>query len=92
MSDLSWLDHPALEDINPKKLVILTKLVEDAKGKPLEKCIPLLMNTNKSLKSNNLSFTKDENNLIVELLTKDMSSADKKKFEMLKNMVINKKM
>lgn len=87
MKDLSWLDHPAIANIDPKKLDILKELMNEADGMPLDKTVPLLLKANATLKAQNLSFSTNESALIMEILTKDMSSADKVKFENMKRMM-----
>ncbi len=91
MADTSWTNNPKLNNIDPRKLAILVELVNDLEGKPLDKALPYLMATNKKLKEEDLSFSKDENELLVEILGKNMSAKEKKQFEMIKNMVMSKK-
>jgi len=87
MNDSSWINHPAMKNVDARKLAILVELMNEAEGKPVEKSIPLLMNANKKLKEQNLAFNKDESDLITEILTKNMTPADKAKLEMLKKMM-----
>lgn len=87
MKNASWLEHPALKNINPIKLTILTELITEAEGIPLDKSLPLLLKTNAKLKAQNLAFTQEESALIMDLLTKDMSTADKLKFDNMKQMM-----
>ncbi|HHT97992.1 MAG TPA: hypothetical protein GXZ90_08895 [Clostridiales bacterium] len=91
MNDFPWLDHPAMKDIDAKKLSILVDFINEVDGLPIDKVIPKLMNTNKKMKDENLSFTKNENELITEILTKNMSVQDKQKFELIKSMMNKKK-
>lgn len=91
MKDSTWINHPAMKNLDARKLAILIDLMNEADGKPTEKALPLLVKTNAKMKSLGLSFTPEETNLIVEILTKDMSAADKQKVEMLKKMIAKKK-
>lgn len=88
MKDLSWINHPAMEHIDPRKLAILVDLANEAEGKPLEQSLPFIMNANTKLRSQNLSFSKEENELLVEVLSKDMSPQDKMKLDMMKRMIM----
>ncbi len=87
MADNSWSDNPRLKNIDPKKLAILLELVQDADGKPMDKLIPLLMNTQKKLQKQHLSFTKEESDLMIEILTKNMNAKEKAQFEMIKKVM-----
>ncbi|SHO51233.1 hypothetical protein [Anaerocolumna xylanovorans] len=86
MNNFSWMNHPAMKNIDARKLAILVELANEAEGKSQDKVLPLLMTANAKLKSMNLTFTKEENDLLVDILTKDMSPADRQKVEMIKKM------
>lgn len=88
MKDLSWINHPAMEHIDPRKLAILVDLANEAEGKPLTQSLPFIMNANTKLRAQNLSFSKEENELLVEVLSKDMSPQDKMKLDMMKQMIM----
>ena len=91
MSDTSWTNNPKLSNIDPRKLSILLELVKEADGKPMDKLIPLLVNTNKRLQQQNLSFSKDESDVMIDILTKNMTQKEKVQFEMVKKMMANRK-
>lgn len=91
MSDNSWMNNPKLHNVDPRKLAILIEVMKEAEGKPMDKLVPLLMNTNKRLQEQNLTFTKDESDLMIELLTKNMTPKEKMQFEMIKKMMANRK-
>ncbi|TAH68164.1 MAG: hypothetical protein EWM47_08285 [Anaerolineaceae bacterium] len=83
--------NPRMRNIDPRKLAILIELMKEAEGKPMDKLLPLIMNTNKKLQDQNLNFSKDESELMMEILTKNMSPKDKAQFEMLRKMMSNRK-
>lgn len=91
MADTSWSNNPKLKNVDPRKLAILLELVKEAEGKPTDKLIPLLVNTNKKLQQQNMTFTKDESDLMIDLITKNMSPKEKAQFEMIKKMMANRK-
>ena len=91
MADTSWSDNPRLKNIDPRKLTILLELVTESEGKPMDKLIPLLMNTQKKLQKQNLTFSKDESDMMVEILTKNMNAKEKSQFEMIKKMMAKNK-
>ena len=90
MADMSWTNHPKMKNVDPRKLAILLEVVKEAEGKPMDKLVPLLMNTNKKLKEQNLIFEKDESDIMMEILTKNMSPKEKAQFEMLRKMMPKK--
>ena len=91
MADTSWTNNPRLNSVDPKKLAILLELVKEAEGKPMDKLLPLLMTTNKRLQEQNLTFTKDESDLMIEILTKNMTPKEKQQFEMIRKMMATTK-
>lgn len=91
MKDLSWMNHPAIKNIDPRKLAFITQFVNETEGKPVEKALPVLMATNAKMKAMGLTFTQQESDLMTDILTRDLSEADKKKIEMVKMMMANRK-
>jgi hypothetical protein len=61
--------------------------MKEAEGKPLDKVMPLLINTNKRLQDQNLTFSKEESELMFELLTKNMSPKEKMQVDMIRKMM-----
>lgn len=89
MKDVSWINHPTMKNIDVRKLAVLVDLINEAEGKPLDKSLPILLKANTKLKAMNLSFTPSETDLVLEILTNDMSPTEKQKFQTMKTMMIN---
>jgi hypothetical protein len=91
VADTSWMNNPKLRNIDPRKLTILLEIVKEAEGKPLDKLIPIIMNANKKLQEQSLNLTKDENEIMIDLLSKNLSPREKMQFEMIKKMMASRK-
>lgn len=91
MADTSWMNNPRIKNIDPRKLAVLIELMKEAEGKPMDKLIPLIISTNKKLKDQNLTFTKDESEVMIEILSRNLSPKEKMQFEMLRKMMMNRK-
>lgn len=93
MSDSYENSNPNIKNknIDPRKLLIILELMKEAEGKSMDKLLPLIINTNKKLRDQNLVFTKDESDFMIEALTKNMSAKDKAQFEMLRAMMASRK-
>ncbi|NLK75426.1 MAG: hypothetical protein GX288_09085 [Clostridiales bacterium] len=91
VADTSWTNNPKMKNVDPRKLAILLELAKEAEGMPMDRLVPLLMNTNKKLKEQNLTFSKDESDIMIDILTKNLSPKEKKQFEMIKKIMANKK-
>ncbi len=91
MADTSWTNNPRLNNIDPRKLSILLDLMKEVEGKSLDQVFPLLMNTNKRLQEQNMAFSKDESDIMIEILTKNMTPKEKSQFEMVRKMMASRK-
>ncbi|MDF2845171.1 MAG: hypothetical protein K0R00_3597 [Herbinix sp.] len=87
MTDTSWSNNPKLKNIDPRKMAVLLDLIKESEGKSMDKLVPLLMNTNKRLQQQNLTFTKEESSLMIDLLTRNMNQKEKQQFEMIKKVM-----
>jgi hypothetical protein len=90
MADTSWTNNPKLNNIDPRKMTILLELMKEAEGKPMDKLVPLLLSANKKLQQQNMTFSKDESDVMIEILTKNMSPKEKQQFEMIKKMMASR--
>ena len=87
MANNDWLNHPALSKMEPAKKEIMQQLIQSSRGKSMPQMIPLLQAATAKMKQQNLSFSKEENALIMELISQSMSPAEKKQFEKIKKML-----
>ena len=82
-----WINHPAMKNIHPAKKQILLELSKNSKNLTFDKLLPLMMSTNTKLKSQGLNFTQQETDLITEILSANLTPAERQKFETLKKMM-----
>lgn len=87
MADISQNNNSRMKNIDPRKLAILLEVVKEAEGKPMDKVLPIIMSANKKMQDESLSFTKDESDYMMQLLSKNMSAKDKAQFDMLRKMM-----
>lgn len=87
MDQTPWLNNPALKDMDPLKIQVITELAENASGKPLPQTVPYLLKAQQTLKSAGLSFTETESALLMEILTKDMTAEEKQQVERMKALI-----
>lgn len=83
--------HDIFKTMHPLKVQVMKELVENMRGKSMKEAAPLLMAAMNKLKANKLSFTMEENKILMEILTKDMSEQDKAKVEMMKEAMNKRK-
>ena len=73
--------------LHPLKQQIIKEVVKSSENTSVEAMIPKIMSINNELKRRNLSFTKSESRLMIKLLSKDMSAADRSKIDMIMSMM-----
>jgi hypothetical protein len=91
MKDFTWINHPAMKNIDARKLALLVDLANESEGLAPDKALPMLIKANAKMKALGLNFTAEETDLIIEILTKDMAPADRQKVEIIKKMAAKKK-
>lgn len=77
-------------NMHPLKVQIIKELEEKATGKGIKNTAPLIMEAMQKLKANNLSFSQEEVSVLLEVMTKNMSSEEKQRVEMMKQIVKNR--
>ncbi|NMB43081.1 MAG: hypothetical protein GX995_02995 [Clostridiales bacterium] len=87
MNEYSWMSHPAIKNLDPAKLALLVSVAESSKGKNPEMVVPILMQAFNQMKRQNLNFSKEEQDLLVEVLTENMSPEEKARVNMIKSFV-----
>lgn len=76
--------NEAFQKMNPEKQQIVRLLADSLQGKKLTEALPLLVHWKKEMQKKNISFSKEENELLTSLFTEQMTPAQKKQYEYLK--------
>lgn len=90
MADTAWNNNQNMKNIDPRKLAILLELVKETEGKPMDQLLPMLLTANKRLKDQNMTFTKDESDMLIELVSKNLSPKEKMQLDMVRKLMPNK--
>ena len=75
---------PRLSQVDPLKLKIIREIAEKSKGRSVEEMLPKIMKVNQELQSRNISFSKEETALLMDIIENSLPPKDKMKFNMLK--------
>jgi hypothetical protein len=73
--------------MDPAKVEIMKELAFKSQGKSLKEVAPILMGTMQKMKEKNLSFSKEESDYLIDILTRDMPPEERAKVEMMKKMI-----
>lgn len=85
MSD-NWKSNPSLKGIDPKKLEFLNYFAEQAKGSNQDGMLPLLLSVTNMAKQKGISFSKQETDLLFQILSTNLTPEQKKQFDNMRNM------
>ena len=77
-----WRQDPRLQGMNSQKLKYLADLAAQVEKTPKNNLLPLLMSI--SAGSSQMDFSDSETDLLVSILTADMSKEEKKKLDTLR--------
>lgn len=76
-----------LQGMHPLKREILFRLSNTSTSMTPEQMLPQLMEINQELKKRRLSFTREESDIVFDILTENMSPAEKQKLNMIRTMM-----
>ncbi len=85
--DNEWMNHPGLAGIDPSKLAMLQALASQGKGKGQNELLPFLMAAASSAKEKGKQFTKEEMNLIIEVLKSGKSPEETAQIDKMLNLM-----
>lgn len=87
MKNVSWINHPAMQTIDARKMKVIVNLLNSVEGQPMEVAIPAIMNANSELQRQGLQFTPQEQSMIMDTISKNLPPEQKSKFDMVKAMM-----
>ena len=79
-----FIHNSRLSNIDPIKLKIIMEIREKSKNKSGEELLPEIMKINQELNRRNMNFTKNESEILMDVIEESLSPADRQKFNMLK--------
>lgn len=77
-------NNPAFLGMDAKKRTMVEFLFNSLNGKNINDVLPIITSWNMQLKQNNISFTKEENDLLTQIFLQELNPAQMQQFEMLK--------
>lgn len=81
MNENSWMNDPALNNIDPVKLQILSSMANEAGSKSSSEMLPFFMSAMNQANEKGVSFTSPEKELLMNILMQKLSPAEKQKAE-----------
>ena len=76
-----------MPNLDPRKLMLINEFKNMANGKSSDEILPLVLAMSKKSNSMGLQFSNEEMNQIISTLTADLAPAEKKRIDMMMNMM-----
>ncbi len=81
--------NSAFQQMDTKKQQMIMLLIQSLQDKNLNQALPVIMNWNKQMQQEKISFTSDENALLTAILSSQMTPEQRKQYELLQTMMKN---
>lgn len=82
--ETNWNQDARAQGMDPEKLKILNDFAEKVKNTPKSQLMQTFMALNMEIKQKNIRFSDKETDILVSILTKNMSEAERRKVDTLK--------
>ena len=82
--DFNWKDDPRLKGMDTKKLEYLNEFADKVRQAPKDRLMATFLSLNMEASQKGIQFTDQETELLVSILTANMSPAEKKRLDTLK--------
>jgi len=76
-----------MANLDPRKLMLINEFKNMANGKSSDEILPLVLAMSKKSNSMGLQFSNEEMHQIVDTLSADLAPAEKKRIDMMMNMM-----
>lgn len=84
-SNIDFTQNPRLKNIDPLKLKIINEIQRKSKNRSIEELLPEIMKINQELNRRNMSFSKEETAVLLDVIEENLSPEEKQRFAMLKS-------
>lgn len=80
----NWKQDPRLKKMNPQKLALLNEFASRVEKTPQNQLMTTLMSLNAEASQKGIQFTNEETDLLVSIMSANMSPAEKNRMETLR--------
>lgn len=87
MATPGWMNHPDLKNIDKEKLKILLDLADQTGSKKQNELIPFLLAASNKSRSNGVTFSEGEINVIIDVLKSGKSKEEIQKMDKIRTMM-----
>lgn len=82
-----WMKNEVFQKMDIQKQTMIELLIDALEGKKLTEALPVLMEWKKQMEKDNIHFTEEENRLLTEIFSHQMTPAQRQQYEYLKHFI-----
>lgn len=86
MNNDSWMKDPALQNIDPLKLQMLSHLAKEAGSKNSNDMLPFFLSAMNQANEKDMHFNEPEKELLIKILLQQLSPAERQRAETILSM------
>ncbi len=86
-----WMDHEVFRNMDIRKQTMIKSLSEALDGRELSQALPIVMEWRNQMQRENITFTQEENRLLTEMLSQQLTPAQRQQYEYLKRFITPRK-
>lgn len=83
----TWRQNESFRRMDPKKQNMIEQLAETLEGRKLTEAVPLITKWKEQMQRENIVFTPEENQLLTEIFSEQLTPAQRRQFEYLKRFI-----
>ncbi|WP_077611130.1 hypothetical protein [Clostridium sp. Marseille-P2415] len=80
----NWKQDPRLKKMNPQKLSLLNEFAKRVESTPKDQLLPTLLSINAEASQKGIHFNDDETDLLISIMSANMSPAERKRMDTLR--------
>lgn len=80
----NWKQDPRLKKMNPQKLSLLNEFAKRVESTPKDQLLPTLLSINAEANQKGIHFNDDETDLLISIMSANMSPVERKRMETLR--------
>jgi hypothetical protein len=85
--DTEWLNDSRFENIDVRKKEYMARMLSNIQGKSMNEGMRIYTQTMAAMKKEGLALSREEGQLMIEFLMKNMSPAEQQKWNKIKGMI-----
>lgn len=83
----NWKQQDAFLNMDPRKQSMIILLTDTLEGKKLTEALPILTKWKQQMQQEHIVFTPEENRLLTEIFSSQLTPAQRQQFEYLKHFI-----